>query len=127
MRFTPAARTAAAALAALAVLLAPTTAHAATPTQAAAPGDTVAMPVLDALQALPVQDENRAGYERTKFRHWIDADKDGCNTRQEVLKVEAVVASQQGPNCARPKVCSAPSPRSRSSSARTGATRWSRT
>nr|WP_248297389.1 hypothetical protein [Streptomyces sp. S1D4-11] len=32
---------------------------------AAAPGDTVAMPVRDALQALPVQDENRAGYERT--------------------------------------------------------------
>ncbi|MFE2490544.1 hypothetical protein ACFXGR_46535 [Streptomyces mirabilis] len=29
------------------------------------------MPVRDALQALPVQDENRAGYERTKFRHWI--------------------------------------------------------
>ncbi|MFE2972209.1 HNH endonuclease family protein [Streptomyces sp. NPDC059340] len=99
VRFTPAARTAAAALSALAVLLAPTTAHAATPTHVVAPGDTVAMPVRDALQALPVQDENRAGYERTKFRHWIDADKDGCNTRQEVLKAEAVIAPQQGPGC----------------------------
>ncbi|MFF2128722.1 HNH endonuclease family protein [Streptomyces olivochromogenes] len=99
VRFTPAARTAAAALSAFVVLLAPTTAHAATPTHVA-PGDTVAMPVRDALKALPVQDESRAGYERTKFRHWIDADKDSCNTRQEVLKAEAVLAPQQGPGCA---------------------------
>jgi hypothetical protein len=33
------------------------------------------------LAALPVQTEDRSGYERTKFRHWSDADKDGCNTR----------------------------------------------
>lgn len=29
-----------------------------------------------------------------------DADKDGCNTRAEVLKAEAVVAPEQGPRCA---------------------------
>ncbi len=81
MRFTPAARTGAAALSMLAVLLAPTTARAAEAEHVAAPGDTVALPVRDALAALPVQTENRTGYERTKFRHWIDADHDGCNTR----------------------------------------------
>ena len=93
MRSTRAVQTAAAALFALAALLTPTTAH------AADPGDTVALPVRDALAALPVRDEDRTGYERTKFRHWIDADRDGCNTRQEVLKAEAVIAPEQGPNC----------------------------
>lgn len=48
---------------------------------------------------LPVADESREGYERTKFRHWVDADKDGCNTRNEVLKAEATVAPVQGAGC----------------------------
>ena len=87
MRSTRAVRTVAAALFALAaLLLTPTTAH------ASSPGDTVALPVRDALAALPVRNEDRTGYERSKFRHWIDADRDGCNTRQEVLKSEAVIA-----------------------------------
>ena len=81
MRFTPAACTTAVVLSALAVLLAPTTAHAATAEHAAIPGDTVTLSVRDALAALPVQAENRTGYERTKFKHWTDADRDGCNTR----------------------------------------------
>ncbi|MET7988722.1 HNH endonuclease family protein [Streptomyces sp. NPDC005281] len=90
------------AVAALAVLITQAgTAHAApaAPDRAASPGDTITMPVRDALQALPVQDESRAGYERSKFRHWIDADRDGCNTRMEVLLEEAVEAPEQGPNC----------------------------
>ncbi|WP_408997273.1 hypothetical protein [Streptomyces europaeiscabiei] len=53
----------------------------------------------DALTPLAVQDEDRTGYERTKFRHWIDADRDGCSTRNEVLLEEAVTAPEQGPNC----------------------------
>ncbi|MFD8222278.1 hypothetical protein ACFV2U_53815 [Streptomyces sp. NPDC059697] len=71
MHFTPAARTAAAALSALAVLLAPTTAHAAPADHLPrhAPGDTITLPVRDALQALIVQDESHAGYERSKFKH----------------------------------------------------------
>ncbi len=48
---------------------------------------------------MPVQ-ADRAGYEHSKFKHWTDADKDGCNTRVEVLLEEAVVAPVQGPNCA---------------------------
>ncbi|MGQ4483449.1 HNH endonuclease family protein [Streptomyces sp. SAS_276] len=100
MRFSPTARTTAAVLSALAVLLTPTTAHAASAGRATDPVDTVTLPVRDALAALPVSDESRAGYERTKFKHWTDADKDGCNTRMEVLKAEAVTAPSQGPNCA---------------------------
>ncbi|KFG10885.1 HNH endonuclease family protein [Streptomyces scabiei] len=84
-----------AAAAAIALLLTPTTtAH------AAGPGDRVVSPVRDALTALTVQDEDRTGYERTKFRHWIDADRDGCSTRNEVLLEEAVTAPAQGVNCA---------------------------
>ncbi|MGV9420014.1 HNH endonuclease family protein [Streptomyces sp. NPDC003674] len=86
----------AAATAVLAALLIPTTADAAS---AAEPGDTVTLPVRDALAQLPVRVEDRTGYERRKFRHWIDADKDGCNTRAEVLKAEAVIAPTQGASC----------------------------
>ncbi|MFJ8143331.1 HNH endonuclease family protein [Streptomyces sp. NPDC096013] len=93
------ARSATAVLSVLTALLSPTAAHAATEHHAA-PGDSVTLPVRDALAALPVRTESRAGYERTKFKHWTDADRDGCNTRAEVLKAEAVAAPLQGPNCA---------------------------
>ncbi|WP_442759267.1 HNH endonuclease family protein [Streptomyces pseudogriseolus] len=84
---------AAAVVSTLTVLLTPGVAH-------AAPGDTIVLPVRDALAALAVQDEDRTGYERTKFRHWVDADRDGCSTRSEVLIEEAVTAPEQGANCA---------------------------
>ena len=42
-----------------------------------------------ALASLTVADELRAGYDRDLFRHWIDVDRDGCNTRYEVLIAEA--------------------------------------
>ncbi|MEU7428596.1 HNH endonuclease family protein [Streptomyces sp. NPDC040750] len=93
MRF---ARTAFAA-AVFTALLIPATAHAAP--AAAEPGDTVTLPVRDALDQLPVRGEDRTGYVRTKFKHWIDADKDGCSTRAEVLKAEAVIAPEQGAKC----------------------------
>ncbi|MFI2041233.1 HNH endonuclease family protein [Streptomyces bottropensis] len=91
----PRAATAAAIVSTLTVLLAPTTT-----TYAAAPGETVVLPVQDALQLLTVRDEDRTGYERTKFRHWIDADRNGCHTRNEVLLAEAVTAPTQDANCA---------------------------
>jgi hypothetical protein len=65
LRHAPTFATSAIALSALAALLTPAPASAA----AAAPGETVALPVREALQALPVKEESRAGYERSKIRH----------------------------------------------------------
>lgn len=44
---------------------------------------------LQSAVALPVADEDRTGYDRDLFNHWIDADRDGCSTRSEVLLEEA--------------------------------------
>ncbi|MEU5314372.1 HNH endonuclease family protein [Streptomyces sp. NPDC021562] len=105
MRLTRTRRTLLAVLFAPLALLTPTTAHA-TPAPAGhlpvrhAPGETITLPVRDALAALTVANESRAGYSRDKFKHWTDADKDGCNTRAEVLLEEAVTAPEVGPRCA---------------------------
>lgn len=40
------------------------------------------------LARLPVATEKRTGYDRDLFNHWIDADRNGCHTRCEVLKAE---------------------------------------
>lgn len=42
------------------------------------------------LNSLPVAPEQMVGYSRDLFRLWVDADSDGCDTRQEVLVAEAV-------------------------------------
>ncbi|WP_079084245.1 GmrSD restriction endonuclease domain-containing protein [Streptomyces longwoodensis] len=97
MRFTPAV---AAAIAFTAVLL-PATAQAA-PAHARhrEAGQSVTLPVREALTHIAVADEDRTGYQRSAFKHWVDADRDGCSTRAEVLKAEAVTAPEQGPRCA---------------------------
>jgi hypothetical protein len=56
-------------------------------------------PVRTLIAQLPVADESRTGYVRTAFKHWVDADKDGCSTRNEVLIEEAVVAPTVGAGC----------------------------
>jgi len=48
---------------------------------------------------LVVAEDKNSGYKRTAFKHWIDADKNGCNTRAEVLIEEAVVKPKIGPKC----------------------------
>jgi hypothetical protein len=40
--------------------------------------------------------EHVGGYDRTLFKHWIDADKNGCDTRKVVLIAEAVVKPIKG-------------------------------
>lgn len=55
--------------------------------------------VLALLDELTVAAEHTSGYDRNLFKHWIDDDGDGCDTRREVLLAEAVVAPTQGRRC----------------------------
>ena len=51
------------------------------------------------LTQLAIEDEFPSGYDRDLFRHWVDADRDGCDARREVLILEAVVAPTVGEGC----------------------------
>ncbi len=54
----------------------------------------------EAVGDLAVRREVREGYDRELFDHWVDADGDGCDTRDEVLVAEAVEAPAVGEGCA---------------------------
>ena len=48
---------------------------------------------------LVITEDQIGGYSRNLFKHWIDADKNGCNTRYEVLIAEATVKPKVGAGC----------------------------
>ncbi len=55
--------------------------------------------LLGRLEALTVRPESRAGYDRDRFDHWVDADGDRCDARREVLIAEAVIRPRVGSSC----------------------------
>ena len=59
----------------------------------------LSLPVSASTLELVVAEDKSTGYNRSLFKHWIDADKDGCSTRAEVLIEEAVVKPKIGPKC----------------------------
>ncbi|MGQ4348006.1 HNH endonuclease family protein [Streptomyces sp. SAS_275] len=57
------------------------------------------LPMAAAVDLLPSAAESRDGYQRTSFKHWVDADRDGCSTRAEVLIDESRVQPTIEPGC----------------------------
>jgi DNA uptake protein ComE-like DNA-binding protein len=53
----------------------------------------------DLIDSLPVAVETPNGYDRDLFKHWIDADGDGCDTREEVLIAESLKVVTVGSGC----------------------------
>ena len=52
-----------------------------------------------AIKILKVAPDVREGYSRAKFRHWSDLDKNGCNTRNDVIIQEALVKPKVEKGC----------------------------
>ena len=65
----------------------------------AANAATYSAPLMTAISDLVVASETRTGYSRDLFPHWIDADGDGCSTRNEVLIAEADDPVTVGSGC----------------------------
>jgi hypothetical protein len=58
------------------------------PSPADPPGMIGTFDALAVLATIPLELEHRDGYDRDLFAVWIDADGDGCDTRDEVLAAE---------------------------------------
>jgi len=51
------------------------------------------------IESLEVAGETPSGYDRDLFKHWVDADGDGCNAREEVLIAESLKKVTVGSGC----------------------------
>jgi hypothetical protein len=54
--------------------------------------------VQKAIESLKVADESRAGYVRSKFKHWVGTG-DGCDSRKSVIISEAIVKPKVEKGC----------------------------
>ncbi|MFJ4007761.1 HNH endonuclease family protein [Streptomyces sp. NPDC090023] len=61
----------------------------ASPAAAHAPIAATTLPLTVAVERLAAAAESGDGYQRDLFKHWVDADQDGCDTRAEVLISES--------------------------------------
>ncbi|MFE5489009.1 HNH endonuclease family protein [Streptomyces virginiae] len=94
------------ALAALALLTTAPAAHASGSQHLAADTTGVAatrapLPLFEAIDRIPVADEQRVGYQRNLYKHWNRGlnTTDGCDTRREVILAEAVIAPEVAAGC----------------------------
>lgn len=53
----------------------------------------------DETDFIQYSEEYIGGYDRKLFKHWVDADKNGCDTRKEVLIAEAIIKPKIGAKC----------------------------
>jgi hypothetical protein len=61
-------------------------------------GEEIPSPIRAQLDQLVVEPESAApAYQRRFFRHWVDADADGCDTREEVLIAESLQETTTDP------------------------------
>lgn len=56
-------------------------------------------PTMSLLKKLKVASEHSTGYQRSYFKHWSDANRNGCNTRKEVLMSEALKKPLKRSSC----------------------------
>ncbi len=62
-------------------------------------GSLVVVPLRRLLDGLSVDPEGREGYARSTFRHWIDSNRDGCDTRRDVLIRDGIPRPSIAPPC----------------------------